>query len=134
MRREMNADQFRELVRRIDAFLQRAMNDGTQLSEHLSEIMLAQDFQDLTGQVIKRVTRLITELEGDLLNLVLMAGQVDRVAGIQHDRDELRAEQEKQKQQKGSSNGEGPQMHADMREDVVSGQDDVDDLLSSLGF
>ena len=76
----------------------------------------------------------ITELEGDLLNLVLMAGQVDRVAGIQHDRDELRAEQEKQKQQKGSSNGEGPQMHADMREDVVSGQDDVDDLLSSLGF
>ena len=25
-------------------------------------------------------------------------------------------------------------MHADMREDVVSGQDDVDDLLSSLGF
>ena len=134
MRREMNADQFRELVRRIDAFLQRAMNDGTQLSEHLSEIMLAQDYQDLTGQVIKRVTRLITELEGDLLNLVLMAGQVDRVAGIQHDRDELRAEQEKQKQEKGSSNGEGPQMHADMREDVVSGQDDVDDLLSSLGF
>ena len=135
MRREMNADEFRELVKRLDQFLQRAMNDGTQLSENLSEIMLAQDFQDLTGQVIKRVTRLITELEGDLLNLVLMAGQVDRVAGIEHDHDELRAERERQKtQEKGSSNGEGPQMHADMREDVVSGQDDVDDLLSSLGF
>ena len=43
----------------------------------------------------------------------------------------LRAEQE---QQKSPSRGEGPQIHADIREDVVSGQDDVDDLLSSLGF
>jgi chemotaxis protein CheZ len=84
--------------------------------------------------VIKRVTRLVTELESNLLNLVLMAGQVDRVAGIQHDRDAMRAEQEQQKQEKEPSKGEGPQMHADMREDVVSGQDDVDDLLSSLGF
>ena len=134
MRREINAEQFRELVKRIDQFLQRTMNDGTQLSENLSEIMLAQDFQDLTGQVIKRVTGLITELESNLLNLVLMAGQVDRVAGIKHDRDELRAEQEKKNEEKRPSNGEGPQMHADIREDVVSGQDDVDDLLSSLGF
>jgi len=63
MRREMNADQFRDLVKRIDQYLQRSMNDGSQLSQNLSEIMLAQDFQDLTGQVIKRVTRLITELE-----------------------------------------------------------------------
>ena len=134
MRREMNADQFRDLVKRIDQYLQRSMNDGGQLSQNLSEIMLAQDFQDLTGQVIKRVTRLITELESNLLNLVLMAGQVDRVAGIQHDREAMRAEQEKKKQEKEPSKGEGPQMHADMREDVVSGQDDVDDLLSSLGF
>ncbi len=134
MRRDMNAEQFRDLVKRIDQFLQRTMNDGSQLSQNLSEIMLAQDFQDLTGQVIKRVTRLITELESNLLNLVLMAGQVDRVAGIKHDHAELLAEQEKKKQEKATSNGEGPQMHADIREDVVSGQDDVDDLLSSLGF
>ena len=134
MRREMSADQFRDLVKRIDQYLQRSMNDGGQLSQNLSEIMLAQDFQDLTGQVIKRVTRLITELESNLLNLVLMAGQVDRVAGIQHDREAMRAEPGKKKQEKEPSKGEGPQMHADMREDVVSGQDDVDDLLSSLGF
>ena len=95
MRRDMNAEQFRDLVKRIDQYLQRSMNDGSQLSQNLSEIMLAQDFQDLTGQVIKRVTRLITELESNLLNLVLMAGQVDRVAGIQHDREAMRAEQEK---------------------------------------
>src|SRR5690606_712358 len=134
MRRDMNADEFRELVRRVDTFLQRAMNDGSQLSQNLSEIMLAQDFQDLTGQVIKRVTRLVSELESNLLNLVLMAGQVDRMAGIRHDCEAMRAEQERKRREKESSNGEGPQMHADIREDVVSGQDDVDDLLSSLGF
>jgi len=134
MRRDMNADEFRDLVRRVDSFLQRSMNDGSQLSQNLSEIMLAQDFQDLTGQVIKRVTRLVSELESNLLNLVLMAGQVDRMAGIRHDCDAMRVEQEREKREKESSNGEGPQMHADIREDVVSGQDDVDDLLSSLGF
>ncbi|MBE7373145.1 protein phosphatase CheZ [Pseudomonas lopnurensis] len=134
MRRDMKAEEFRELVPRIDQFLKRSMNDGSQLSQNLREIMLAQDFQDLTGQVIKRVTRLITELESNLLNLVLMAGQVDRFAGIQHDHAQLRADQLKQKEEKEPSKGEGPQMHADMREDVVSGQDDVDDLLSSLGF
>ena len=47
---------------------------------------------------------------------------------------ELASNQCKKKQEKSPSNGEGPQMHADKREDVVSGQDDVDDLLSSLGF
>lgn len=134
MRREMNAEQFRDLVRRLDQFLQRAMNDGSQLSQNLSEIMLAQDFQDLTGQVIKRVTRLVTELESNLLNLVLMAGQIDRVAGIEHDHAAMRAEQLKEKQDSERSSGEGPQMHVDVREDVVACQDDVDDLLSSLGF
>ncbi|OYW91934.1 MAG: protein phosphatase, partial [Pseudomonadales bacterium 32-61-5] len=48
--------------------------------------------------------------------------------------DAMRLEQERKKREKEPSNGEGPQMHADIREDVVSGQDDVDDLLSSLGF
>ncbi|TBU98281.1 protein phosphatase CheZ [Stutzerimonas kirkiae] len=134
MRREMNAEQFRELARRIDDFLKRGMGDSEQLSRNLREIMLAQDFQDLTGQVIKRVTGLITELESNLLKLVLMAGQVDQFAGIQHDHDAMLAEQQKLKEQKEPSKGEGPQMNADMRKDVVSGQDDVDDLLSSLGF
>ncbi len=60
-----------------------------------------------------------------------MASQVDRFAGIEHDREEILAQKDPQKQME---KGEGPQIHADKREDVVSGQDDVDDLLSSLGF
>ena len=131
MRREMGAEGFRELAKRIELFLARSERDSSKLSAHLNDILLAQDYQDLTGQVIKRVTQLVTEVESNLLKLVLMASQVDRFAGIQHDHEQLRAEQEKLKE---PSRGEGPQIHADKRDDVASSQDDVDDLLSSLGF
>ena len=131
MRREMGADAFRDLAKRIELYLARSERDSQKLSTHLNDILLAQDFQDLTGQVIKRVTQLVTEVEGNLLKLVLMASHVDRFAGIEHDHEVLRAEQEQQKE---PSKGEGPQIHADKREDVASSQDDVDDLLSSLGF
>lgn len=131
MRRELGADAFRELAKRIELYLARSERDSQKLSGYLNDILLAQDYQDLTGQVIKRVTQLVTEVESNLLKLVLMASHVDRFAGIQHDHEALRAEQEQQKE---PSRGEGPQIHADKREDVASNQDDVDDLLSSLGF
>jgi chemotaxis protein CheZ len=131
MRREVAAEEFRELARRVDSFLTRSEQGTQEVSGHLNDILLAQDYQDLTGQVIKRVTALVTEVESNLLKLVLMASQVDRFAGIEHDHQQLRDEKD---QEKHPTRGEGPQIHADKREDVVSGQDDVDDLLSSLGF
>lgn len=131
MSRQLPLDNFRELAKRIELFLARSERDTQKLSGHLNDILLAQDYQDLTGQVIKRVTSLVTEVEANLVKLVLMASQVDRYTGIQHDHERIRDEQEKEKS---PSRGEGPQIHADKREDVVSGQDDVDDLLSSLGF
>jgi chemotaxis protein CheZ len=38
------------------------------------------------------------------------------------------------KKNKPSSEAEGPILHPELREDAVSSQDEVDDLLSSLGF
>jgi len=131
MRREIGAEEFRELARRVDGFLTRSEKETQEVAGHLNDILLAQDYQDLTGQVIKRVTTLVTEVESNLLKLVLMASQVDRFAGIEHDQEVFRKQKEEEKLH---SKGEGPQIHADKREDVVSGQDDVDDLLSSLGF
>ncbi|CDF83043.1 protein phosphatase CheZ [Pseudomonas sp. QL9] len=130
MRREIGPDAFRDLAKRVEQFLYVSAQDSRKLSAHLNDILLAQDFQDLTGQVIKRVTKLVTEVESNLVKLVWMAGQVDRYAGIEHDHQGMRDEVEKER----SSKGEGPQIAADTRKDVVSGQDDVDDLLSSLGF
>lgn len=137
MRREMQADEFRVLARRIEEFLRRSLHDSDQLSANLNEIMMAQGFQDLTGQVINRVMTLITDIESDLLKLVAMAGQVDRVVGIEHCPDELSKkapDDNKHKKEKSNIAGEGPQIHADKRDDVISDQVDVDDLLSSLGF
>ncbi|MCJ8167930.1 protein phosphatase CheZ [Atopomonas sediminilitoris] len=128
IRREVGPAEFRDLYKRIDAFLEQAEGTSSQLSGNLNEILLAQDFQDLTGQVIKRVTGLVKEVEGSLVKLMVMASQVDRYTGLVHDATHIREEKNI------SSKGEGPQIHADKREDVVSGQDDVDDLLSSLGF
>lgn len=130
MRREIGPESFRELAKRVEQFLYVSAQDSRKLSTHMNDILLAQDFQDLTGQVIKRVTKLVTEVESNLVKLVWMAGQVDRYAGIEHDHQGMRDEVEKER----SSKGEGPQVAADKRVDVVSGQDDVDDLLSSLGF
>ena len=122
----MAADEFRDLYRRVGEFLDRTETTSSEVSAHLNDILIAQDYQDLTGQVIKRVTTLVHDVEESLVSLVRMAGQVDRITGINH--------AEVSETKKTSSRGEGPQIHADKREDVVSGQDEVDDLLSSLGF
>jgi len=126
-RKQMSKDEFAELYSQVDGFLAK-MEDGTkELNSGLQEIVLEQGYQDLTGQVLKKVIGLVSNVEMELVNLMRMAGQVEAVTGMAIDKD-------------GMSNGEdlskgaGPQIHADKLEDVVSSQDDVDDLLSSLGF
>ncbi|MFO8140666.1 MAG: protein phosphatase CheZ [Marinobacter sp.] len=124
-RREMAPAEFRELYGRIDRFFAALTTDSDLLYSNLSEILLAQDFQDLTGQVIQKVTALVKEMEENLLGLVVMASHVDKLTGTVH---QLEDKEESAEQ------GVGPQIKAEEREDVVSGQDGVDDLLSSLGF
>lgn len=124
-RREMQASEFRELYGRIDAFFLSVTKDADTIYNSLSEILLAQDFQDLTGQVIQRVTALVKEVEEQMLSLVVMASHVDQLTGTVH---------QLEGQEVSAELGVGPQINAEEREDVVSGQNDVDDLLSSLGF
>lgn len=131
IRREMEPDEFRELSKRIEEYLEQSVNGNQLLSQKLNEILMAQDFQDLTGQVIKKVISLVQDVETRLVDLMRVAGQIEELTGI------VKAAEEPIKEpiESGLDSGaEGPQIHADTREDVVSGQDDVDDLLSSLGF
>lgn len=123
-----SAEEFKGLYQRVADFFDTAEKQAEYTQGALQEILMAQDFQDLTGQVIQKVTTLVKDLESHLLDLVVMASHVDNLAGVEHTFDE------KEEQEESSTQGHGPQTNKDGGEDVVSGQDDVDDLLSSLGF
>ena len=85
------------------------------IDAHLTDIMMAQDFHDLTGQVVARVVALASELEDNLVRLLVQAAPADQV-------------------QKLEQTLQGPVINAEGRSDVVSNQGEVDDLLASLGF
>lgn len=82
----------------------------------LLEIMMAQDFQDLTGQVIKKITHMVQRLEKDLVDLLLANVPAKKIMVSEE----------------GFLNG--PVTNPEKRSDVVCNQDQVDDLLASLGF
>ena len=130
--REMTPDEFRALYTRLDIYFETLDVSTNKLNENLQNIILEQGFQDLTGQVLRKVINLVTEVEGNLVSLMRIAGQVEQVVGIDVDK---YANKDGAGDVKGPDTaGEGPQYNADKRTDVVNSQDEVDDLLSSLGF
>ena len=88
-----------------------------EIDMHLTEIMMAQDFHDLTGQVIARVVNLTSTIEKQLVELLIQTAPSP--SPIQP------------KVQEGLA---GPVVDASNRTDVVTDQSQVDDLLASLGF
>lgn len=86
------------------------------IDNHLTDIMLAQDFHDLTGQVVTKVIKLATDLEDSLVKLLVSVVPED------------------QRERVDPSVLNGPVVNPQGRTDVVSNQGEVDDLLASLGF
>ncbi|HEY5764055.1 MAG TPA: protein phosphatase CheZ [Rhodocyclaceae bacterium] len=114
---ELSVDEFRALADETRAFLKGQVPESVSATNaQLMEIMMAQDFQDLTGQVIKKVVTLAQDLEKQMMALL-----IDIIP------DERRTEAV-------SSLLNGPIINPAGRTDVVSNQAQVDDLLDSLGF
>lgn len=130
--REVDPGDYLDLYHRIDRYLAAAGENADQLNEKLNTILLAQDFQDLTGQVIKKVINLVQDVEIRLVELMRVAGKVEELTGIVRAAEITDCPLTNDKEL--DSTAEGPQVNAEKRKNVVSGQDDVDDLLSSLGF
>ena len=87
--------------------------------EHLTEIMMAQDFHDLTGQVIARVVTLAATIEKQLVQLLIQTAPANVVPpAIEKPHEHL----------------SGPVVNPETATDVVTDQSQVDDLLASLGF
>ena len=103
----------------------------TDLRAELTEILVAQSYQDITGQLIRRVITLVTQVESSLVQLMDMAAKVERINGLSV---ENPASNINQKAKKDPIEAEGPQLSGTHNPDVANDQDDVGDLLSSLGF
>ena len=86
------------------------------IDRHLTDIMMAQDFHDLTGQVVAKVVALATDLEDSLLKLLVQAAPPEQAQKVEQ------------------SLLQGPVVDPSGRADVVKDQGEVDDLLASLGF
>jgi len=113
---QLSVTDFKALAGETRQFLGQVREGSKATGEQLMEIMMAQDFQDLTGQVIKKVVDLAQNLEQQMLAVLIEAMPADR----------------KSERNEGLMNG--PVVQAEGRDDVVTSQGQVDDLLESLGF
>lgn len=91
-----------------------AANERT--NAHLTDIMMAQDYHDLTGQVVAKVVALAIDLEDSLVKILVQSAPAERAQFVD------------------PSVLAGPVIDATGRSDVVSNQSEVDDLLATLGF
>lgn len=126
--------ELKDLGRTTEAFLQEIEKGSASLQSNFSEIFLAQGFQDITGQLIKRVNGLVHDVEKSLITLVAVAGKVDRITGTKHEGEVQSSQDAADEKQQQNVKGHGPLVLKEEAAGVVTGQDDVDDLLSSLGF
>ncbi|NHV30687.1 protein phosphatase CheZ [Burkholderia sp. D-99] len=123
----------RELMDDTRTFLRTLPESTSATSAQLLEIMLAQDFQDLTGQVIKKIMDMVYLIEQQLLTVLVENIAPERREQFAATAAALAAEQM-------SSTGSpvsllnGPQIAPEGKSDVVQDQGQVDDLLASLGF
>lgn len=114
--KQMGVEEFKALVQGTRSYLRNLPEQTEATNDHLMQIIMAQDFQDLTGQVIKKVLAAAQNLEQQLITLLL----------------ETTPDEKRQVVKPGLL--EGPVINAANRSDVVTSQEQVDELLESLGF
>ncbi len=115
-RNELSVEEFKALAAETRGFLGDVPGFARDTRAQLNEIMMAQDFQDLTGQVIKKIVEMSQKLESGLLQVLI----------------EAMPEHKRAAAPEGLLNG--PVVSSEGRSDVVTSQEQVDDLLESLGF
>jgi chemotaxis protein CheZ len=125
MNNELELAEFKVLCHDIDKLLKATETESANVHALMTDVLMAQDFQDLTGQVIRKVIDLVREVEDSLINMLTAFGISS---------DTGKDSEAKAMPKVGENLVEGPIVNKEERDDVVADQDDVDDLLSSLGF
>jgi chemotaxis protein CheZ len=119
--RSISVEAFHDMLKRMDQFLASSQVDMEQVRNNLNEVLMAQGYQDLSGQIIRGVMKLVSELEvalAELVRLSKMHGTTPTMRGLS---DETRR-------------GFGPVIPGVTQGPVVNVQSDVDSLLSGLGM
>ncbi len=112
----LNVEEFKQLAGDTHQFVQEIPARTRKSNALLMEIMMAQDFQDLTGQVIKKVVAMAQKMEQEMLQLLVAALPAEKRAEID------------------AGLLDGPVINPTGRDDVATSQAQVDELLESLGF
>jgi len=112
--KQLEAEQFNQLSTLTHDYLVEVPKQTKTTNAYLTEIMMAQDFQDLTGQVIKKIIEVTQQMEQELVTLLVE----NAPSTVKIDTSLLN----------------GPVVNAKGRTDVVTSQAQVDELLESLGF
>ena len=112
---KLSVDEFKALAGDTRAYLAGIEQKSAAVGAQLHEVMMAQDFHDLTGQVIGRIVMMAQSMEKQLLQLLIESRPA---AGGEAEQQWLT----------------GPAMNAAGRSDVVEDQEQVDKLLETLGF
>jgi len=120
---DMPEDEFHSMSDVIKAFLNKSEIDSDEMRIKLKEVLIAQEYQDITSQVIGRVIKLVEDVEYSLMKVL-------RLSGMGAEEDAAQSASGKRVEDE----LEGPQIPGHKSSTAVSGQDEVDDLLSSLGF
>ncbi|MCP4272388.1 MAG: protein phosphatase CheZ [Gammaproteobacteria bacterium] len=121
-KKELKGAGFKNLCDETEAYISRTAGESVELHALLKEALMAQDFQDLTGQVIKRVIQVVQDVEESLVDTIKTFGDMPGYKAAIESCNQFQ------------NDAAGPVIKAEERDDVVQSQDDVDDLLSSLGF
>ena len=117
---KLSLDEFKALAGDSRQFAS-AVNEATEAEKaRLLEIMMAQDFQDITGQLIKKVVKITQTVEQELAQLLRDNAPADLKEKL------ARKEQEAAQP--------APLMQGPSVPEAALDQDNVDDLLADLGF
>jgi len=118
--KDMPFEEFKNMSQEITMHFAQTKEGVESVQVGLTDILMAQSFQDITGQIIRRVIDLVQEMEHSMVELVRISGGKMKTEAVVIAEPEL----------------PGPVVPGvdDKANDVATSQDDVDDLLSSLGF
>jgi len=119
--RDLSVDEFKVLIKDVSFFIENMRVNNENIAGHFRDVLMAQSFQDLSGQLIKKVIGVVNEAEEKLVGIVSVSGSAV-------------VEKKSKPNELNEVKGVGPLLPTEKSDNRLKNQDEVDDLLSSLGF